>query len=234
MINIKRLFVLVVLLLGFYQAEVLAQKINQLDANGKRTGIWKKNYENGRIRYTGSFVAGKEVGTFKFYRNEAGSVPHIVKEYSVKSDSAFVQFFNPLGKLKAEGNMIGKNRVGVWKYYFTNGKIFSEENYSNGKLEGTLKNYYSNGKLTEESQYKDGLKNGVSKIYTEKGILIEEVIYIAGKLNGEAKYYDLNGKIKQKGLYKNGAKEGKWEFYIDGEITTEKPKRVTHRVPKSN
>ena len=37
------------------------EKINQLDANGDRTGIWKKYFNNNRIRYEGQFDAGKEI-----------------------------------------------------------------------------------------------------------------------------------------------------------------------------
>lgn len=231
--NIKSLFIVTILMVFFCGTTAFSQKINKLDANGKRTGLWEKKYPNGRLRYTGDFLAGKEVGTFTFYRNVSGSIPHIIKDFSKVSDSASVKFFNPLGKLKVEGDMIGKSRVGAWKYYFTNGKLFSEEYYNNGKLEGLLKNYYSNGNVTEETQYKNGVKNGQSKVYTETGVLIEDVLYVDGKLNGEAKYFDLKGKIKQKGLYKNGIKEGKWEFYIDGEVS-DKPKRQTHSVPKSN
>lgn len=232
MINIKRLFIVTIVFTFFFVSNALCQKVNQLDTVGKRTGIWKKNYPNGRIRYTGTFINGKEIGTFKFYKNTTSKLPSIVKEYSINSDSASVKFYNYDGKLKTKGTMIGKNRVGAWYYYFSTGKIFSEEFYVSGKLEGILKNYYANGKITEETTYKNGLKNGLSRVYTEEAILIEEVIYVAGKLNGPAKYFDLKGQIKETGVYKDNKREGKWEFYMDGEIS-DRPKQVTHRVDKS-
>jgi len=234
MINIKRLFIAIITCSIFCSTTtVLSQKINQVDSEGKRTGVWKKNYANGKPRYEGTFLNGKEVGVFKFYENNSSGIPHIVKEYSENSDVALVKFFNYDGKLKTIGKMVGKDRVGEWKYYYTNGKIFSEENYVNGKLSGVLKNYYSNGNLTEESQYRDGLKNGLTKIYTEDAILIEETLYVNGKLNGAAKYYDLKGKIKESGVYEDGKRVGKWEFYIDGEVS-KRPKRESHTIPKSN
>ncbi len=194
------------------------KKLNQVDANGKRNGVWKKYYDNGDIRYKGQFKNGKEVGTFTFY--EQGSpYPIIVKEFSASSDTAFVKFYSK-SRVKTKGKMIGKQRVGKWTYYFSDGtQLFSEEFYKGGKLNGVLKNYYMNGKETEITSYKAGKKHGNSKIFSEDGILIEEVNYVDGVLNGEAKYFDLKGVIKEKGLYENGKRKGKWEFYIDGQVS---------------
>ncbi|SNR15489.1 toxin-antitoxin system YwqK family antitoxin [Tenacibaculum jejuense] len=195
-----------------------AQKINQVDANGKRTGLWRKNYENGDVRYKGQFKSGKEVGMFSFY-DRGASYPSIVKVFSEKSDTASVKFYNK-SRVKTKGKMVGRKRVGKWIYYFSDGKtIFSEEHYMDGKLHGILKNYYINGRVTEISEYKNGKRNGSSKIYTEDGVLIEHVNYVNGNLEGEGKYYDLKGIIKEKGMYKEGKRIGKWEFYIDGELS---------------
>lgn len=214
-------FVLILL----FSIPICSQELNQINASGKRTGVWKKFYENGDIRYEGQFENGKEVGTFKFY-NQGSSYPSIIKEFSKTSDSASVKFYTK-SRLKTQGKMIGKKRVGKWTYFFSDGEtIFSEEFYLNGQLNGILKNYYLNGQVTEATEYSEGKKHGVSKVYTEDGVLIEEVHYEYGKLNGEAKYFDLKGVIKEKGLYENGKRKGKWEFYIDGEISEKGRKRT--------
>lgn len=218
MIKETKLVVLSFVITILFFTTVSAQKLNQLNANGKRTGIWQKNYDNGDIRYKGQFKNGKEVGTFSFYK-EGSPYPVIVKVFSAVSDTATVKFYSK-SRVKTKGKMIGKKRIGKWIYYFSDGKrLFSEENYADGKLNGLLKNYYSNGKLTEVSEYKNGKKHGNSKIYTEDGILIEDVNYVTGVLSGEAKYFDLKGVIKEKGLYENGNRKGKWEYYIDGEVS---------------
>ena len=69
MINIKRIFSTALLLAAFFTTAAQAQKINQFDANGKRHGVWKKYYDDNKnkIRYSGEFKNGKEVGTFNFY-----------------------------------------------------------------------------------------------------------------------------------------------------------------------
>lgn len=231
MINIKRLFILQLSFLLFLSANAVAQKINQVDTNGKKTGVWKKYYNNRKIRYQGQFKEGKELGTFKFYDRSSSYHPVIIKKYSFVSDSASVAFFNIDGRLKSRGTMIGKKRVGKWEYFFVNGKKLSEEFYVDNKLDGLLRNYYANGKVTEETYYKNGVKHGVSKKYTEEGVLLEETTYANGKANGPAKYFDLKGNIKETGSYKDGRRVGKWNFYMDGEIVTKK-KRNTHAIKK--
>ena len=68
MINIKRLFFVLLFFACFFTSEdINAQKINQFNKNKKRTGVWKKYHSNKRIRYIGEFKNGKEIGVFKFY-----------------------------------------------------------------------------------------------------------------------------------------------------------------------
>ena len=217
---------ILVCVLFFSQNLVFSQKINQFDKEGRRTGVWKKNYKNGHIRYRGQFEKGKEVGVFKFYSIQSSKYPNIVKEFSKTNDTAKVNFYSLNGTLKSKGKMFRKDRIGEWLYYFPNGDIMSKESYENGKLEGFVKNFYANGKLTEVTQYKEGKKNGVSKVYSENGTILEIVNYKKGKLNGEGKYYDLKGALKEKGLYRNGKRYGKWEFYINGKLSKKKREKL--------
>jgi len=232
--NIKKGLILSLLLSCLFSVDaIFSQKINQFDENNKRTGVWKKYHSNNRIRYIGQFKNGKEFGTFRFYDITTTKHPVVIKKYSTKSDTAFVQFFTLKGNLRSSGKMIQKNRVGKWIYLFENGKKFSEEFYLNGKLEGNLKNYYKNGKITEHIVYKNGLKHGLMKLYSDEGILLEEVNYLNGKANGLAKYFDLKGNIKEKGIYKNGKRLGKWEFFMDGEIVSKKEKKKQNKYKKN-
>ncbi|HBI40833.1 MAG TPA: hypothetical protein DDY16_07805 [Tenacibaculum sp.] len=227
MIKLDSVF-LKAIILGLLVSNIaFAQKINQLDENGKRTGVWKKKYKNGNIRYKGQFENGKEVGVFKFYSIRSKSQPTIVKDFSGADGLANVKFYTRHGKLKSEGKMLGKKREGKWLYYFLDGHVMSEENFTDNEYNGVVKNYYPNGRLTEETYYQHGLKHGTSKIYTESGTLLEALIYDNGKLNGEAKYFDVKGALKEKGMYKDGKRVGKWEFYIDGQLAKKKKEKLS-------
>ena len=149
----RAVFFLLFSLFFFGTIATKAQNINKLTKDNKRTGIWKKYYTNKRIRYEGTFIDGKEVGVFKYYDITTSKHPTIIKEFSKKTDSAKVSYFNLDGKLRTKGVMIGKKRVGKWIYFFPNQKLFSEEYYVDGKLEGKLINYYNNGKVLEITEY---------------------------------------------------------------------------------
>ena len=235
MINIKRLFFVFIFFACFFSSNTsFAQKINRVDANGKRTGVWKKYYPNKRIRYTGQFENGKEVGVFKFYHITTSKHPIIIKTFFEESDSLFVQFYTLGGKIETEGVLNGRKRIGNWKYFYADGTLMSEENYIDGKLNGEQLIYYPDGLVTEFAIYKNGLKHGVISKYSSKGILIEEITYENGKPNGLAKYFELNGDLKETGHYKNGKRVGKWEFYMDGEIASEKDKKNNNKYTKTS
>ncbi|WP_347175380.1 toxin-antitoxin system YwqK family antitoxin [Polaribacter uvawellassae] len=228
MINIKRLFFLCILFSFFLNGnEAVAQKYNQFDKNKKRTGPWKKYYTtNKRIKYTGQFENGKEVGTFKFYSIKYSTHPEAIKIFKKDSDSIDVKYLFDNGKIRVNGAFFGKKRVGKWTYFYKKGTVFSEEYYVDGKLEGKVTVYFeSNGKKAEESEYKNGLLHGVSKKYSDKEVLIEEVLFENGLANGLAKYFELSGNLKERGLYKDGKRIGKWEFYLDGELATDKERK---------
>jgi len=231
-VRIIVLSILVTFFIGF--TNVSAQKINQFNKNNERTGVWKKHHSNKRIRYVGNFINGKEVGVFKYYDITRSKYPTIIKEFSITSDSAKVRYFNSDGRLRTKGNMLLKNRVGKWFYYFPNGELFSEELYIRGKLEGELKNYYRNGKTLEITQYDNGMKNGFSKKYSDQGILIEEVNYVDDVLNGIGKYFELNGNLKEEGIYRDGKRFKEWEFYIGGKKVTKKEQKEQNKFNKSD
>lgn len=202
---------------------IAQEKINQLDEQGRRTGVWKKYYDNKNIRYEGQFEAGKEIGVFNYYGELNPNHPIVVKTFSATSDSAKVSFFYDDATLESEGTMIGKNRIGKWTYYNTDGKtIISEENYENGLLNGKAMTYFAPDKITEVLTFKNGALHGKVLRYSSEGILMDDLRYVNGKLHGPAKYYNVAGKLVRKGFYENDDKVGNWEYFENGEPITAK------------
>lgn len=225
MLEMKRLFyIFTFFTFYFISKDCNAQKINLFDSSNKRTGIWKKYHPNKRIRYTGQFKDGKELGVFKFYDITTSRKPILIKTFYENSDSLFVQFYRLNGNLKTEGVLNERKRVGLWKYFYRNGVVMSQENYKKGLRHGEQFVFYSNGKITEKSLFKNGLLDGISSKYSSKGILIEEVTYKKGKPNGLAKYFELNGNLKETGIYIDGKRVGKWEYYLEGELAQKEDK----------
>lgn len=221
----QKLIFILVFIVSVFSAEA-QNKINQFDADGNRHGVWKKYFSNDRVRYTGNFNHGKEIGVFKYYSASNSDNPIIIKKYHKNDDFADVQFLTTKGVLESEGKMKGKNREGKWLFYHPDGKsVMSEENYIDGKLHGVYKTFYLTGEPTEISFYKDGLKDGNYKKYSIKGFLYQDFNYKRGKLNGMAIYYSRKtGDLIKKGPFKNDQRVGTWENYVDGElVSTEQP-----------
>lgn len=227
----KKIFITAILSFFFFGILQSQEKINQFNAKGKRVGLWKKFYPNGKIRYQGRFENGKEVGDFKFYSPKTSKFPIIVKTYENNTEICSVKYFTSKGIIESKGTLNGKKRVGKWQYFHKNGKtVVLEENYKNNVLDGVYKVFYKNGKLAKVSYYKNGKLDGNSKKYSPNEILIEDVNYVDGELNGMAFFYEKNGNLKLKGLYKNDLKVGVWNFYENGKL--KKSKEIKVFIPK--
>ncbi len=215
---------------------VFSQEINQLDANGKRHGVWKKTFDNSNVlRYEGAFLHGKEVGLFKFYLNVKNkAVLSATKEFNENDNRAYVKFLASTGKVISEGTMDGKKYVGEWKYYQkSNNKLLIVEHYTDaGVLDGERLVYYPNGQVAEKQFYKNGLKDGVFTRYTDKNVVLEELVYVNGELHGYSKYYSPKGELIIEGAYKKGKKEGVWKYYENGKLKEEKDLSETPKYIK--
>lgn len=220
----------------FISLVAFAQDINQFDSNGKRHGVWKKNFEGTKqIRYQGTFEHGKEVGEFKFYKLvKKKSVLTATKVFNPNDNSAQVTFFASNGKVISEGKMVGKLYVGKWIYYHNKSdQIMTLENYnSKGELEGEKLVYYKDGVVAERVNYLAGKQHGKSYWYSVKGVVLKEFNYDKGELHGIAKYYHPKGDLIAEGSYKQGKKVGIWKYYEDGKLMEETNFSAPKKKPK--
>ncbi len=205
---------------------VSAQDINQIDVNGERQGVWRKNFDKTKVlRYEGEFSHGKEIGLFKFYKNINGkAVLTATRQFNESNNIAEVKFYSSTGKIISEGNMNGKTYVGVWKYYQKrNNQLLTLENYNdNGLLDGERLIYYANGQVSQKEFYTGGKLTGISTWYSEEGVTIKEFTYVNDELHGLSKYYDGKGELIVEGNYKRGKKEKIWKYYENGKLVEEK------------
>ncbi|WP_347922327.1 toxin-antitoxin system YwqK family antitoxin [Pontimicrobium sp. SW4] len=204
---------------------VFGQEVNQFDSEGKRHGIWKKNFEGtNQIRYQGTFDHGKEVGEFKFYKLvKKKSVLTATKMFNTNDDTAEVKFLASNGKVISEGIMKGKLYIGKWVYYHNKSdKIMTLENYNdNGELEGEKLVYYKEGTVAERANFVAGKQHGKSLWYSVKDVILKEFMYDKGELHGIAKYYSPKAELLAEGRYERGKKVGVWKYYEEGKLTKE-------------
>lgn len=196
---------------------------NNLDASGKKDGLWKGFYEGSkRPRYEGNFSHGKEIGVFKFFDDtKLGSVI-ATREFNAANNIAYTIFYDQANNKVSEGKAVNKLFEGEWKYYHQASQVvMTIENYRKGKLEGLRSVYYPNGKIAEETNYKNNLKDGTYKKYSENGTLLEESVYTNNNYNGLAVFKDPDGNVVSKGNFVNGKKSGIWQFYVKGKQVKE-------------
>lgn len=220
-----KLFTFMFFLTLFVDFGYSQETINQYDSNGKRHGVWKKNFEGtNKVRYQGKFEHGKEVGLFKFYKlikNKSSLTA--TKEFNTNDNTAYVKFLTSRGKVISEGMMNERLYIGKWIYYHKNSeKIMSLENYNDqGQLHGEKKVFYDNGRLAEHFNYYNGNLNGEAKYYAVNGTLVKYYIYENNELHGWSKHFDEEGDLLVEGRYKNGKKSGIWKYYNNGKLVKE-------------
>lgn len=216
-----------IILLLFTWPSPAQSTINKYDTDGNRHGVWKKLYSNGNRRYVGNFDHGKEVGTFKFYAITGEEHPMILKAYKEGSNIIDVRYFSIKGTLESQGQLIDKERVGSWSYFFSDGKtLLSTESYKKGLLDGESKTYYKSGQIAEVAHYKAGKLHGNSIRYSDAGEPTENLTYNAGIIHGPAVIYDEKGEIFARGQYEKGIKAGEWEFNMDGVMVKTLPEKI--------
>ncbi|WP_233267546.1 toxin-antitoxin system YwqK family antitoxin [Algibacter sp. L1A34] len=203
-----------------------AQSINKFDSAGKRDGVWKKNFESTDvIRYQGTFLHGKEVGEFKFYKNINGkAVLSATKVFNKENNIAKVTFLGSKGKIISEGEMDGKTFIGTWKYYQkSNDNLLILENFNNnGELIGDRFVYYKNGEIAEKQSYLAGKLNGESFWYSENNVVLKSFVYENDEIHGPSKIYNGKGELLIEGQYKRDKKDGVWKYYENGALKEEK------------
>lgn len=198
-------------------------QINQFDAEGRRNGPWKVNFEGtSNPKFEGTFDHGKEVGPFKFYKKGFYDHPSAIMDFEKGKDSVHVTYYTQRGKEISEGNMMDRKREGEWVYYHQESdSIMMLEEYKNDKLNGIQKTFYPNGQLAENTEYSKGEKHGKSLIYANNGQVTKDLSYKDGQLHGSAIYYNVNGEKVMEGSYSEGRKSGTWKYYEEGKLKNE-------------
>lgn len=186
--------------------------INRFDNNGRKHGVWKYFYADGKVMMEGTYKHGLENGYFKEYDKD-GNLTSTAKY----ADGTKLQDVAELVKLD------------VRKDYYPDGKVKIAATYNKeGKLEGVRREYLPDGTVEKSYIFKNGImigegvvtekgeRDGYWKEYYDDGKLRAEGKYNKDVKEGAWKYYHPNGIAEQEGIYRNGKPEGEWRWYYAG------------------
>ena len=109
----------------------LKQLTNQINENGKKTGLWKTYFDSGELETEEYWVDGKVNGTSKtYYKN--GNLKMVSNAKNDMIDGSMKAYFEN-GTLRATGAFKENKRVGMWIEYNQNGEIIQEKVFSSDK-----------------------------------------------------------------------------------------------------
>ena len=190
---------------GFIYTE---EKINRYDALGKRTGVWRDLYDDGKLQCEGNWSVGLKNGVFKFYtrKGDLEKLERYENDVLIKDDAS-------------------TTILDIRKEYHSNGKLKELGTYREGKKQGNFRLYdekgtesggllYDNDVLVGEGMIDSlGRRVGDWKLYYPDGRTRAQGKYIAGLREGNWIYFFENGKTEQSGMYKMDWPTGSWKWY---------------------
>jgi len=190
---------------GFIYTE---EKINRYDNQGKRTGVWKDLYEDGKLREEGNWAMGMRNGVFKFYTKKG----ELEKLERYENDVLIID--------EASTAILD-----IRKEYFPNGSIKEIGTYREGKKQGNFRIFDESGKETAGLLFDNdtlvgegmidslGRRIGDWKLFYQDGKVRAQGKYVAGLREGSWIYFYPNGKQEQTGVYKMDWPTGMWKWY---------------------
>ena len=196
------------------------EKINQVDENGQKQGMWKKFYKNGTIQ--------------KEERYKDGSVDGYVKEYDKKGNLEEIKKYT-FGKEIKNAPELAK--LDVFKAYYEDGNIKYEGGYVNGVPMGMHFSYRLSRRCDSVSIYVDSIDAHIkqfkcffialpdSAFNYQEGYLIERgPVDSLRRRQKEWIEYNITGEFRSKGTYVDDKRIGSWEFFYPDQKLEQKGK----------
>ena len=188
---------------------------NQVNAAGRRDGIWVKKRPNGTLVYRAEYRDGQPVGRTYRYGPD-GRVESLI-EYR-DAHVAHVTHYDRRGQKQGEGLYYDREKDSTWVYWSGELKV-SVENWRRGVKDGVFETYSNSGKLAERQRWKAGKLQGKQESYYATGALRMVQMMDSDVPVGKCYTYFSNGLIRLEGQYKDGQRDGKWTIYdIDGKV----------------
>lgn len=131
-----------------------------------------------------------------------------------KDADGFNIFFNPEGKISAQGIMTEHKPDGYWLFVDNQFGISEDGYFKNSLKDSTWTKYdYKNRPFLQEN-YVNGKRHGKHlRFNTDNGKIISMQTFLNGSMTGPMFTYHPNGNIKMKGFYKDYMGVGIWTVY---------------------
>ena len=211
-------FSLVFLLTYAMFAQQQSQEINQLDKNGRKTGLWKKYDEGGMIIYEGNFEADLPVGVFKYFYPDGKT--KAIMNFSDKGRKSESTTYHYSGKVMSHGYYYQQKKDSLWMFYDMQGTLLKEEFYRQEIKYGSWKTYYPEGQVAEETNWENDLQHGPWIQYYPDGQIKMQGAYDNNEKQGPISYFYPSGRSRITGQYDQSYRMGTWYYMNDSSQVT--------------
>ncbi len=214
------------------EVKVLQPHIEISYHDGKKIGVYKEWYENGKLKFwivyvndvrDGPYTEKYSTGKFKkkaYYKN-GGRVgitkvwaPNgkLIKKF-YKNDNHLIDgriyVLYPDGNPKHIVNYDNGKKIGGELIYYENGTLKNYSFYCNDKLHNQRIHFSERGEYLSIHSYKNGVLNGQCYTWYPNGSIHLEEYYKDGKMHGSRKEYDIQGQPKTMFTFENDQVTGK-------------------------
>lgn len=208
-LDVKNIFLVIVLMLSI---KVTSQTNNQTDEKGLKQGYWKTNWDNGQLKYEGTFKDGKPIGTMKRYFDNGALKAEL---NFLNSSKTYARLYYDNGVLAAEGIYIDNQKDSTWCYYSYYSKALKmKENYLMGQKEGVTIRFFDEGQKAEVTMWKKNQKHGEWYQYYPDGTKHLEANFENDKRVGLFQTFYPNGKTETSGEFVNDLMDGEWKYFL--------------------
>lgn len=172
-------------------------------AHGKRVGVAKTWWEDGKLASVDRFVAGKKHGMCESYRRD-GSLEEAC-EYKADVKDGPCKQYGPGGVLRKESTYVAGNERGAWVDYHSTGKVRERGTLdADGRRDGLLERFRADGSPEEASTWSHGKQDGPEREWHPNGKPRLEAMWKGGARHGLAKRFHENGQLSDQQCYQNG------------------------------
>ncbi|MBQ9253360.1 MAG: hypothetical protein IJ180_01140 [Bacteroidales bacterium] len=162
------------------------------------------------------------------FSNDKPAIVHYIKN----GKKVFEERFYPNGQMRSEGKWDGKNRTGVWKYYFDDGVVFAKVDFTDMKDGKDWQIWQGkNNKLVDKNDVINSMafsnegtlvtiniKKGDGEVFYRffNSFKLMERVYLKGNIpQGESMTWWENGNINSEAFYKDGMQDSTYTVYAE-------------------
>jgi len=219
------------------------ERVNRVDDQGNRQGIYREYYENGNIKKEENFLDNQLHGYYREFdgrgqlvmamRYERGQIMEEIDE-ELKEILDMKSTYDQQGRLIFTGGYKEGVPVGIHRFYDTTGVVENAYLYNElgqkvsegiideqGNRKGEWTDFYSTGELRAKGTYVDNERSGTWTYYYRKGGIEQSGKFERDRYRGIWNWFYPNGNKWREESYFNGKEDGLFvEYDVAGNILT--------------